>query len=1406
MRSIRFKITAISVSAFLATMLVVLLVCIPLAREESDRESVETMRLIGSDTQKALGKYFDGIEKSIELASFIASDTLDSIVLAECGVGSGDTGEIRTAEQQEVLDAYLSAYCSMLDKEINSIASHTNGVVADYYCINPEVSKTVHGFLNTKHGKSGFNRDEPIDASKLDPEDTEHNAWYFTSIRRGRPAWVGPYKGTYLQDMLICSYSVPIYKAGALIGLLGMDIPLEVLTDQVRTIRVYDTGFACLLDEKGQILYHPSLEYGSETGLALLPVYEEMLHQKDSGDQLIRYTIDGEERQLAYCTMENGFKLVIVAPVKEINASWTRLFRLIVPITVAAIILFAVVLLFAMGAITRPLQALTKASQRLANAEYDVELDYRGRDEVGVLTRAFSRMRDQIRQSIDDLNHRLNYDSLTDLPNLHHFRRLAREEKSRILSAGGSPAIVVFNLNGMRHFNRQYGFEEGDRLLCFFAEILSRHFGTGRVSRIGQDQFAALAEEAGLEEEIRAVFAECQEMNEGKTLPVRAGIYPESVESVGVSVACDRAKYAGDLYRSSYFSGFRYFDSKMLSRLTNARYVISHLDEALEKHWIKVYYQPIVRASSGRVCDEEALSRWIDPEKGFLSPGEFIPALEEANLIYKLDLYVVEQILEKMKRQAQEGLYVVPNSVNLSRADFDSCDIVEEICRRVDESGIGRDKLTIEITESIIGSDFDFMKSQVERFRELGFSVWMDDFGSGYSSLDVLQHIHFDLIKFDMRFMENFEQREECKVILTELVKMAIGLGVETVCEGVETKEQLEFLREIGCSKIQGYYFCKPIPPEEIIERNRKGIQIGFENPEETPYYAMIGGINLYDMAVISGGAQDDDSFSRYFDTLPMVIIEVKDNLVKYTRCNRSYREFLRRTLGIEFTSDRMDFEQVPDQVGATFMQTVLRCSRDGNRAIVDERVGENRTIHSYVRRLAENPVTGTVAVAAVILAVMEDEENAGMNYIQVAKALSADYVNLYYVDLETEKFVEYSPDPAREDLTAERRGDHFFAVSREDALVHIYKEDQEPFINAFRKENVEKALDTQGAFTLTYRLLIDERPVYVNLKAVRMQRDKKHIIIGVNNVDGQMRQQEVLEKMRAEEVAFARIAALAGDYICIYIVDPETNRYIEYNASGGDEGLGLARQGEDFFNESRRNSAGLIYAEDLRRFYAMFTKENILREIEQNGIFALRYRLMMGSEPVYCNVKGAMLQEQEGPKLIIGVNNVDSQTRREQEYERMLYTARSKANLDTLTGVKNRSAYENMSNNLAHQIEEGEQVRYAIAICRVNGLDEINETKGREEGDRLLKEACAVICKTFKHSPVFRVAGAEFAAVAQGHDYEHVDELVAELVTSSHEGDLAGTVITCGMAKYDGSGNVASVFERADALCRRYG
>ena len=561
------------------------------------------------------------------------------------------------------------------------------------------------------------------------------------------------------------------------------------------------------------------------------------------------------------------------------------------------------------------------------------------------------------------------YDYLTGLANMTHFFELAETERDVMLEQGKSPVLLYIDLSGMKSFNHKYGFSEGDQLLRYFAQLLSRVFRAENCCHIGADHFAAIADENETEEKLNRLFGEWRELKSGMHLPICVGIYPHRLEEVPVGMAYDRAKIACDALKGTYTSSFNYFNSAMNDGIVKQQYVLENFDRALSEKWIQVYYQPIMRAINGKVCDEEALARWIDPVKGFLSPADFIPYLEDAGLIYRLDLYVLESVLESIKVKQAEGFFIVSHSINLSRSDFEACDMVEEVRRRVDAAGVSRDRISIEITESVIGSDFDYMKAQVERFQALGFPVWMDDFGSGYSSLDMLQSIKFNLLKFDMGFLRRLDESDG-RIILTELMKMASALGVDTICEGVETAEQVRFLQEIGCSKLQGFYFSKPNPLEYGLEYHRAHKLTGYENPEESAYFESICGLNLYDVGVIA--REEKDSLQNTYSTLPMCIIEVKGDSTRFVRTNQSYCDFFRRFFGIDPSTLGSEFVKYD----AAFMHNVVKtCCEQGIRTFYDEKMPDGSIIHAFARRVGVNPINGTIAVAIAVLSIREPNE-----------------------------------------------------------------------------------------------------------------------------------------------------------------------------------------------------------------------------------------------------------------------------------------------------------------------------------------------------------------------------------------------------------------------------------------------
>ncbi len=609
---------------------------------------------------------------------------------------------------------------------------------------------------------------------------------------------------------------------------------------------------------------------------------------------------------------------------------------------------------------------------RLAYVSFIDEGAYTSEDDTqaSALNRAFNQVLHE-----ESILRATYYDRLTGLPGMTHFLEVAETVRKLISDEGGTAAFLYIDLNDMKNFNDSYGFAEGDRLLKAFAGLMADTFGREYSCHISADRFAAAATADGLDETLRNMFQKAKLLNGGNMLPIRAGIYLSSIEDVPVSSAYDRAKIACDLLLKSDVSAFSYYSDSMRERLKKRHYILSHFDQAIKEGWIQAYYQPIIRSVTGKVCNEEALARWIDPENGFMSPADFIPILEDAGLLYRLDLYILDCVLEKLKTQRAAGLPVVPQSINLSRTDFESCDITEEIRRRVDASGIGRDKITIELTESVIGRDFDFMKAQVERFRNLGFPVWMDDFGDGYSTLDVLQSIRFDLIKFDMRFMARLDEGEEGKVILTELMKIASGLGLDTVCEGVETVEQVRFLQTIGCSRLQGFYYCRPIPLQRILKRYADGIQIGFENPGETDYYNNIGRISLHDLSFMANA--DKDLFRNVFDTIPMAIMEIHSSgsHVRYVRSNRSYQDFMTRAFGLDAICSETEYPIPEEGPGSGYMKAALECARNRDRIFIDDHLPDGSFAHCFARWIARNPVTGAIALAVAVLSVEEPEK-----------------------------------------------------------------------------------------------------------------------------------------------------------------------------------------------------------------------------------------------------------------------------------------------------------------------------------------------------------------------------------------------------------------------------------------------
>ena len=300
------------------------------------------------------------------------------------------------------------------------------------------------------------------------------------------------------------------------------------------------------------------------------------------------------------------------------------------------------------------------------------------------------------------------------------------------------------------------------------------------------------------------------------------------------------------------------------------------------------------------------------------------------------------------------------------------------------------------------------------------------------------------------------------------------------------------------------------------------------------------------------------------------------------------------------------------------------------------------------------------------------EEEYLKVSPARVAQALAADYFCIYYVNTKNNKFIEYSASEEYRALGLPRSGEDFISFSRERFESIIYPEDQERFLDGFVKEKIISELDAHGIYKLAFRLMFNGVPTYVQLKVTRMiEKEGTHIVIGISSVDEQMKAMEAFETAHHASITFGRVAsALAGDYFSIYVVDLDTDHFVEYSATKEFDTLGVEKNGEDFFNLSRRNMSRLIYEDDRERFMGTFYREKVMSILERDKIFTMKYRLVFGDTPIWVSMKATLLEDNDGRHLIIGTNNIEAQMKREEEYQQRVREARISARNDFLANM----------------------------------------------------------------------------------------------------------------------------------------
>lgn len=409
------------------------------------------------------------------------------------------------------------------------------------------------------------------------------------------------------------------------------------------------------------------------------------------------------------------------------------------------------------------------------------------------------------------------YDELTGIYNKQAF--YAKTKEMLLDNSDKNFDLLRINIERFKVLNDLFGESTGDKLLRYIGKFLKEINLPLCVSgRLYADNFV-VCYEAGKGDSRRMIntlqmVADSFAINNRTILSF--GLYRIDDKTLPVSVMCDRANMALWKAKGNFKNPYCEYDEKMRQQVLKEQKIINAMERAIQNKEFTLYLQPKYDIEKGTIIGAEALVRWISLENGFISPGDFIPVFENNGFVYEVDKFIWEESCRYLRKWLDEGREVHPISVNVSRIDLYTPKLVQHLVNLREKYQLPSQYLELEITESAYTEDPEQIITITRQLREAGFEILMDDFGTGYSSLNMLKDIQIDVLKLDMGFLKSSDYSAKGGNILTAILKMAESLKMQTIAEGVETKEQVEFLKSIGCRYVQGFYYSKPLPVGEF--------------------------------------------------------------------------------------------------------------------------------------------------------------------------------------------------------------------------------------------------------------------------------------------------------------------------------------------------------------------------------------------------------------------------------------------------------------------------------------------------------------------------------------------------------------------------------------------------------------
>ena len=464
MKTVRAKITLLTICAVMVSTAIIAVLGVTAIRGIGNKNASDLLYLLCQTGEKNLDRYFESVEQSVEMVSAYVHSDLEETPLSQ-----------------------LSQHLDRAKEMFETMTRKTSGVCTYYYRIDPTVSAEDKGFWFVSGADGTFREHLVTDISLYDMDDTRKLVWFTVPRATGQAIWLPPYITENL-DVRVISYNVPIYKGNRFIGVVGIEIDYETMARQVDSISLYESGYAFLTDSDGNLVYHPKVDV---TTLATLPDPPEGLLQPGP---TVRYRYGGADKEGVWLPLHNGMRLTVAVPRSEIDALWQDWMG---QILIAFLLVLTVFLSFTVSLadkITKPLQDLIKAAESLNMGVYDVTLNWRSDDELGMLTRTFLKLSSHLRERMRSLNDLAYVDPLTNLRNKGAFDDRLQAIQDRLDEAGRVEpfAVCIFDCNDLKKINDRHGHEHGDLFLKNAAFLVSDVFGPEQVYRIGGDEFAAV--------------------------------------------------------------------------------------------------------------------------------------------------------------------------------------------------------------------------------------------------------------------------------------------------------------------------------------------------------------------------------------------------------------------------------------------------------------------------------------------------------------------------------------------------------------------------------------------------------------------------------------------------------------------------------------------------------------------------------------------------------------------------------------------------------------------------------------------------------------------------------------------------------------------------------------------------